>query len=364
MPRRHRVAIVGTGIGAAQLKGFLANPDRFEVAVVCGRDAGRTAALAAQAPGAETHLGFDDALLARPDIDIIAICTPPDLHLPQATRALEAGRHVILEKPLVASLAEVDALEATVARTGRTLMPIFQARFGNGLAQARHVLASGQAGRVHVATAETHWYRGPAYYATPWRGTIAHELGGAFITHAIHLHDMLTHLLGPVRRVSAQVATRVNPIETEDTGAVALEMASGALATLSVSLGSPQPSSRLRIVAENVTITSGDAPGVTASGPFHFAVREGADRAWLDALLAAAPQGPEGFAAQFARFADTLDHGAPLPVTMAEARHSLELATAIYHSSRSGQRVSLPLAPEHPAYAGWAADLRGAQGER
>jgi predicted dehydrogenase len=358
MPKRHRVAIVGTGIGAAHLKGFLANPDRFEVAVICGRDQARTAALAAQAPGAETHLGLDDALLARADLDIISICTPPDLHLGPAIRALEAGRHVILEKPLVASLAEMDALEAAIARTGRTLMPIFQARFGNGLAQAKHILASGKAGRIHVATAETHWYRGPAYYATPWRGTIAHELGGAFITHAIHLHDMLTHLLGPVRSVSALVATRVNPIETEDTGAVALEMASGALVTLSVTLGSPQPSSRLRIVAEHVTITSGDAPAITATGPFHFAARDTTDRAWLDSLITEAPTGPEGFAEQFARFANTLDHGTPLPVTMAEARHSLELATAIYHSSKSGQRVTLPLAPTHPAYHGWASDLR------
>ncbi len=358
MPRRHRVAIVGTGIGAAHLKGFLASPDQFEVTVICGQDPARTAALAAQAPGAAIHLGFNAALLARPDFDIIAICTPPDLHLAQATQALAAGKHVILEKPLVASLAEVDALEAAVARSGKTLMPIFQARFGNGLARARHVLSSPHAGRIHVATAETHWYRGPAYYATPWRGKIAHELGGAFITHAIHLHDMLTTLLGPVRQVSAQVATRVNPIETEDTGAVALEMASGALATLSVSLGSPQPSSRLRIVAENVTVTSGEAPGSTASGPFHFAPRDGEDRAWLDQLLATAPTGPEGFAEQFALFADTLDHGAPLPVTMAEARHSLELATAIYHSSKTGQRITLPLPPTHPAYAGWAADLR------
>jgi predicted dehydrogenase len=357
---RHRVAIIGTGIGAAHLKGFLANPDRYEIAVICGRDPARTAALAAQAPGAEIHLGLDDALLTRADIDIVDICLPPDQHFAPATKALEAGRHVILEKPLVASLAETDALSATVARTGRVLMPIFQARFGNGLARAKHVLASGQAGRIHVATAETHWYRGPAYYATPWRGTIAHELGGAFLTHAIHLHDMLTHLLGPVRSVSAQVATRANPIETEDTGAVALEMENGALATLSVSLGSPQPSSRLRIVAENVAITSGDAPAITASVPFHFATRDGSDRAWLDTLLAQAPQGPEGFAEQFARFADTLDHGAPLPVTMAEARHSLELATAIYHSSRTGQRVTLPLGRDHPAHHGWADDLRHA----
>ena len=255
--RRYRVAVVGTGIGASHVEGFVANPEMFEVAVVCGQDRSGAAAVAAMVPGRrpDIHLGFDDALLARGDIDVIDICLPPDMHLGPATRSLRAGRHVICEKPLVGSLAEVDALEAVAAQSGRVLMPIFQARFGHGMAQVQHVLASGRAGRVQVATAETHWYRGPGYYATPWRGTIAHELGGAFITHAIHLHDMLTQLLGPVRSVSAVVATRVNPIETEDTGAVVVEFTSGALATLSVSLGSPEPSSRIRIVFENVIPT-------------------------------------------------------------------------------------------------------------
>ena len=68
--------------------------------------------------GGGGDLGFDEALLRRGDLDIIDICTPPDMHLRQAVAALEAGRHVILEKPLVASLAEVDALEAAVAGAG------------------------------------------------------------------------------------------------------------------------------------------------------------------------------------------------------------------------------------------------------
>ena len=138
-----------------------------------------------------------------------------------------------------------------------------------------------------------------------------------------------------------------------------LEFESGALATLSVTLGSAEPSSRLRIVCENVTVTSGSAPGVTASGPFAFAVRDGEDRGWVDALVASAPCGAEGFAEQFRLFYDTLESRAKLPVTMGEARASLELATAIYHSSRTGGRVGLPLGVGHPAYGGWADDLRG-----
>jgi predicted dehydrogenase len=137
-----------------------------------------------------------------------------------------------------------------------------------------------------------------------------------------------------------------------------LEMADGAIATLSVTLGSPEPRSRLRIVCQNVTMTSGGPPIAIASEPWSFIPPPERGQEWLDAALQGAPQGQEGFVEQFARFHATLETGAALPVTIAEARASLELATAIYHSSRTGHRVTLPLAPDHPAYGGWAADLR------
>jgi predicted dehydrogenase len=100
MTRRYRVAIVGAGIGARHVEGFLANPEKFEIAVICDRDAERAATLAAKA-GATVHGDYDAALLARDDLDIIDICLPPVLHFDAVARALRAGRHVICEKPLV-----------------------------------------------------------------------------------------------------------------------------------------------------------------------------------------------------------------------------------------------------------------------
>src|SRR5215472_2057852 len=139
MARRYRVAIVGAGIGARHVDGFLALGEKFEVAVIADRDRDRAAALAKKA-GAAVHGAFDAALLARDDLDIIDICLPPFLHFDTVSRALRAGRHVICEKPLVGSLAGADALEAIVRESGRTLMPVFQARFGNGLAKALHLM--------------------------------------------------------------------------------------------------------------------------------------------------------------------------------------------------------------------------------
>ena len=353
MTRRYRVAIVGAGIGARHVEGFLANPEKFEIAVICDRDAERAATLAAKA-GATVHGDYDAALLARDDLDIIDICLPPVLHFDAVARALRAGRHVICEKPLVGSLAEVDALAALVRQCGRTLMPIFQARFGNGLARARHLMATGAAGRVFLATAETHWSRGAGYYAVPWRGKRASELGGAFLGHAIHIHDMLTTVIGPARRVSASTAVRVNPIETEDCGGAVLEMSNGAIAVLSVTLGSADEISRLRVMCENVTMESGGELYACAREPWRFVAKAPKDQGWLDAAMAGAPVGREGFDAQFALYHAALESGGALPITADDARRALELVSAIYYSARTGERVDLPIANDHPAYRGWA----------
>ena len=78
---------------------------------------------------------------------------------------------------------------------------------------------------------ETHWVRTAEYYAVPWRGKWATELGGVLMTHSIHLHDMLTYLMGPIAGLFGRVATRVNDIEVEDCASASLLMENGALAT-------------------------------------------------------------------------------------------------------------------------------------
>ncbi|HTW69918.1 MAG TPA: Gfo/Idh/MocA family oxidoreductase, partial [Acetobacteraceae bacterium] len=107
MSTRFRVAVIGAGIGAAHVEGYLANAPGFEVAVVCDLDEARAAAVAATAPGAETAASYH-AVLARGDIDLVDICLPPYLHLQAIETALAAGKHVLCEKPLVGSLSQVE----------------------------------------------------------------------------------------------------------------------------------------------------------------------------------------------------------------------------------------------------------------
>ena len=90
-------------------------------------------------------------LLAMPDLDIIDICTPPALHLEQSLAALTAGKQVICEKPLVGSLVRCRPADRHRAVSTRRLLPVFQYRFGNGLQKAKHIIASGIAGKPYPA---------------------------------------------------------------------------------------------------------------------------------------------------------------------------------------------------------------------
>jgi len=353
MSRVLNVAVIGGGIGRAHIKeGYAALPDRFRVVALCDIDPARLNSVGA-AFGIERRTASFAEVLAMPDIDVVDICTPPSLHLEQCLAALASGKHVVCEKPLVGSLAEADQLVAAQAGAAGRLMPIFQYRFGNGLQKARHIIQNGFAGKPYLATVETAWSRDAAYYSVPWRGKFATELGGALLGHAIHAHDLLCYLMGPITSVFARTATRVNPIEVEDTAAASLEMASGALATLSVTLGSAREISRLRLCFEHVTFQSALSPYAPADDPWQIIPSSAASAAAIEAALQDWKFMQSRFAGLFAAMHEALVSGGDLPVTLGDARASLELVTALYHSAESGTPVALPIAPSHPKYPSW-----------
>jgi len=353
MTDRLRVAVVGCGVvGTLHIEGYRSLPDRFEVVALCDADLGR-AREAAEANAVPRVLENFDAVCRLDGLDVIDLCTPPHLHHGQMLRALDAGRHVICEKPLAASLAEVDQVMAAEKRSGRRLMPIFQYRFGNGVQKLRLLVARGVTGRAYLTTVETAWRRRAAYYAVPWRGKWATELGGTLVSHAIHAHDLVYYVLGPARSVTAHMATRVNPTETEDCVTASLEMADGSLCSLAVTTGSTAEISRHRFCFENLSAESNTAPYRNSREPWTFV----GDSPEIDARIAEVlrdfvPE-PEGFAGQFRRFHDAVASGIELPVTLADARAAIELITALYHAARTRQPVSLPLAADHPLYGGW-----------
>jgi predicted dehydrogenase len=352
MTARLRVAVVGAGIGAAHLKGYQAVPERFEVVALCDIDAARARTVADE-QGVTRVVGTLDELCKNDELDVIDICTPPHLHFEQIQQVLAAGKHAVCEKPLVSSLHEVDELARAETNSGKRIMPIFQYRFGHGLQKLKQLIADGLAGPAYLTTVETAWRRRAAYYEVPWRGKWATERGGALLGHAIHAHDMLCYVLGPARRVFAYTTTRVNPIEVEDCAAVALEMADGSMASLGVTLGSSSEVTRHRFSFSGLVAESNTRPYSNSGDPWTFVGDTPELTAQIDARLAEFKPLPELYAGQFHRFHDALQHGTELPVTLADARTSLELITAMYYSAETAQSVTLPLATDHPRYSSW-----------
>jgi predicted dehydrogenase len=355
--RRLKVGVVGGGVGVSHIDAYQQLPDHYEVVSICDIDAARAERIAAEkhVPKSTTRL----ADLLALDLDLVDIATPSNLHFAQATEALKAGRNVALEKPAAASLAEVDELKATVTASGKTLIPIFQYRFANGLRKFLHLKAHGLVGKPYIATVETHWRRRAAYYAT-WHGTWAGELGGCLVTLAIHSHDIMTQVMGPPASVFARVATRVNPIETEDCVAASLEMQSGALVTLSVTTGSAVEQSRLRFCFEGLLVESSNDPYNPGFDPWTFTAEgEAAQKRVDEALAGFVPLKHQRWLGQIEGIHDALTGGAPPPVTLDEARASIELLTAAYCSSRTGQSVKLPIGRDHPYYRGWQPSAAG-----
>ncbi|MGL1922528.1 MAG: Gfo/Idh/MocA family oxidoreductase [Hyphomicrobiales bacterium] len=350
---KYNVAILGAGIGAAHLEGYCAWPDAFDVTTICDLDIERAKAIAKDLPNCKIISDIDE-VLADPNIDLVDICLPPHLHFPIIMKALDAGKHVACEKPFVSSLEETDQVIAKAASVGKKVFPIFQYRYGVGFQRYKMLKEKNLLGKAFAGSLETHWDRRAPYYAIDWRGTWAGENGGTIVSHATHIHDLATQMLGNVKNVSAFLDVRVNPIETEDCAAISMQMGSGALVTSSITLGNVGDMSRIRVCFEHVTIESGLQPYTIGAGDWTFTARDETHQKIIDAELAKLTKVDERFTGLMADIYKSLI-GEPQasPPNLADARHSMELITAIYQANRTNQTQSMPITTNHPLYKGW-----------
>lgn len=350
------VAILGAGIGQLHLQAYRTLPHHFRVSAVCDLDTARAALATSNDP--DIRLVSDiKKVLADPDIDLIDVCLPPQLHADHVIHALEAGKDVVCEKPIARSLAEVDDMQKAIEKTRRRVFPVFQYRYGAGIAQLTSLIANGLAGRALVASAETHWNRDRKYYRVPWRGTWDGESGGAVLGHAIHCHDLLCHILGPVSSLTAFLDTRVNNIEVDDCAAIAFRMKSGALATSSVTLGAANDTSRFRFCFDQLTAESGMLPYTPAEAVWTFTARGNTSQEDIDSVVASVNAPKVGFTGFLEAVANALVGKAGDEVLFSDGHRSIELVTAIYHSSRRGGAcVNLPLSTDNNLFNGWSPD--------
>jgi len=178
-----------------------------------------------QIPRAYTDL---DQMARDPEIDAVVIGLPNYLHAPVTIQMLEAGKHVLCEKPMATSVVEAEAMIEASRRTGRKLMIAHMWRFDREILWLRELVASGQLGKVFKAKSHAIWlYDGPK--PESWFAQKAFAGGGALADMGIHSIDTLRYVLGGARpvRVYATAGTHFQGIELDDTATVLLEFEGG-----------------------------------------------------------------------------------------------------------------------------------------
>ena len=212
---KFKAAVVGLGgISPMHIKPLEAMG--VTLTAVCDKDLEKANAVAAET-GAKAYSDYKE-MLAAGGFDVVHICLPHFLHAPVAIEAMNAGCHVLTEKPMATTIADAEKMIATAKSNNVTLGVIFQNRYSPGATLIKETLESGALGEVTGGWIRVNWYRSDEYYAnSDWRGKWATEGGGALINQAIHCFDMMTHFIGDPTYVEASIANRAHPtIEVED----------------------------------------------------------------------------------------------------------------------------------------------------
>ena len=180
------------------------------------------------------HCSGLEEMLAGVDLDAVCVCTPSGMHADGAITALEAGKHVVIEKPVDVTLEAADRLIEVQRATGRRVAVVSQHRFDAATQAVHEALARGEFGRLTSGSADVRWWRSQPYYDSGgWRGTWELDGGGVSINQAIHSIDLLQWLMGRVVEVTAYTGLIAHErIEVEDTAVAILKFVNGALGTI------------------------------------------------------------------------------------------------------------------------------------
>ncbi|MDR2657446.1 MAG: Gfo/Idh/MocA family oxidoreductase [Oscillospiraceae bacterium] len=347
-----RVAVVGTGnISRAHIPAWLTFPDRARIVAMVDIFPEKAVEKSREF-GVDCEI-FDDHLkiLDRDDIDVVDICTPPFCHAEIAINSLRAGKNVIVEKPMAASLEECDLMLRAERESGKTLACIAQNRFRTPIARLKAMLDSGMAGPVRHAQIDSLWWRGHCYYDLWWRGLWTKEGGGCTLNHAVHHIDMLGWMMGLPQSVTAMMAnTAHDNAEIEDLS-VAVFQYPGALATATSSVVHHGEEQQVQFQCEKARIGAPWKPYASISKPNGFPERNDALEAELTERYESLPEiEHEAHTGEIENVISAIERGVKPDITGIDGRRTIEMITAIYKSGALRETVALPISKDDPFY--------------
>lgn len=347
--KRLSVAVIGVGaMGQTHCRTIVEQVPEMRLTAVADADA----AVAAEV-GARHDVPFFasvENLLAAGVAQAAIVATPHPLHPPTVEACLNAGWHVLCEKPLAETVAAADRMLRCAREANRALAVMFQRRFEPAFEAAlSHVRASG-IGELRRALLLLPDFRTQRYYeANPWRGTWIGEGGGVLINQAPHLIDLFVLLGGLPRMVSGRVATCLHTVEVEDRADARLVYDNGAVGYLYASTNEPDCHETIELVGTSGSLTYRRRQlECLRFEPDLRALSAGSDDVWTKPALrdvtpavATIPDNRlQGLV--MGNFARHVLAGEPLRCDAASGAASLELANAIVLSSYRSAPVTLP----------------------
>jgi predicted dehydrogenase len=337
------IALVGAGVIGTH-HGLVVSQlaDHLRLAAVVDVNLERAERLAA-ARGGAPFASLTDAL-STVDVDIVAVCTPTGRHGEVAIEALQAGTHVIVEKPAETTVARTDEIIEAQQKAGTLVTVISQHRFDPSTEVVLGAIERGDLGRLTSGIASIDWWRGQNYYDSgDWRGTWELDGGGALMNQGVHTVDLLVAAMGRPVEVFAYTGTLAHQrIEVEDVAVGVVRFESGALGVLhATTAANPGLSARLQVhgdkgsaVIDNdqlVFLETGTEEQAYGSTSARDVPTAGSDPGQLS----------DSHRLQYLNFLAALDGTEPLRVDLSTNRRSIAVITGVYESARTGRPVRL-----------------------
>jgi len=348
-----KIAIIGTGaIAPFHVQAYKKFSDKCKIVALCDIYPDKAKKLADKSNLEVDIYDNHEELLTREDIDLVSVCTPPYTHAEIAINFLNAGKHVVVEKPMASSLEECDAMNDAAARNNKLLSVIAQNRFTTPMMKLKHVLETELMGPIVHTQVDSHWWRGHCYYDLWWRGTWEKEGGGCTLNHAVHHIDIFKWMNGMPSEVTAVMSnTSHDNAEVEDISVAICRYDNGSIAQITSSVIHHGEEQQLIFQGKRARVS---VPWkVTASQSKQNGFPE-PDRELENQLQKIYEEQPdvkyEGHSGQLLDVMLAIEGKKPLLVDGLQGRQTLELITAIYQSASLGQSVKLPLNEKSPFY--------------
>ena len=352
--QKYKAAIIGCGrISPSHISAFLNNIDIVSLVGTCDPFIERAEKQAAEykknIPDADIRCYTDyKKMIAEIKPDIVSVATESGKHPLISIDCLNAGVHVICEKPIALSTKDADTMIAASKSNGKKLAVCFQNRFNPPVQRLRAAIDAGRFGRLMNGMIQVRWNRGPSYYnEASWRGTWKQD-GGTLMNQCIHGIDLLQWIMGeePVR-VQAQTRRFIRPIQAEDFGAAIIEFKSGAVGIIegSVCVHPKNLNETLSIFGEKGTAVIG---GVAVNKMETWRLSDAESYGDTeDKVLNPDEKDPPsvygfGHTMLFRDFINSIDQNHDSLISGVAGRNALEIILAIYKSQKTGMPVDLP----------------------